>query len=254
MLVIAHRGANREALENSWEAFERAIDGGATRIELDVHLTADGHAVVIHDEDLRRTTGAPGRLSEMSRAEVAKRRLANGEAIPFLDETCERLLPRVELNVEIKGRSERLAAAVAELTASHPRREGVIVSCFHLEPLAWLREHAPDLQRACLWGRDTFEWPRISLIVPQVFLDAAGTKILHPCVDLVDENLMDQAQSRGWTVYAWAPMVGEERDREGLWATMKTLGLHGLCTNYPRQLVGWLAEAAIDEQLYRPHS
>jgi glycerophosphoryl diester phosphodiesterase len=254
MLVIAHRGANKEALENSWDAFERAVAGGAERIELDVHLTRDRHAVVIHDDDLLRTTGAPGRVAELDRAEVAKRRLANGEAIPFLDEVCDRLLPRIEINIEIKGRSEALARSVADLTRDHARREAVIVSCFHLEPLAWLRVNAPEVPRACLWGRDTFTWPQISLMVPQVFLEAAGTRVLHPCIDLVNGNLMDQAASRGWTVYAWAPMVGEEQDREGLWATMKTLGLHGLCTNYPRQLVSWLAEAAIDEQQYRPHS
>ncbi len=57
MLVIAHRGANKEALENSWTAFAKAIDAGATRIELDVQLSRDGHAVIMHDDHMLRTTG-----------------------------------------------------------------------------------------------------------------------------------------------------------------------------------------------------
>lgn len=250
MLVIAHRGANREAVENSWDAFEKAIAGGATRIELDVQLSRDGHAVVMHDDSLVRTTGVDARISALTRAELARLRLTNGEPLPFLDEVVERLLPRVELNIEIKGASEALAKVVAGLVAHHPRREGIIVSCFQQEPLVWLRRHAPEVRRACLWGMDTFQWPFFATLAPQVFLEKAGTDVLHPQVDLVTPNLMDQAEARRWSVYAWVPMAGEEHDREGLWAVLKTFGLHGLCTNYPRQLRSWLEDSAIDERQY----
>ena len=121
MQVIAHRGANREALENSWSAFELAVDGGALRIELDVQLTADGHAAVMHDDDFSRTAERPGRLSALTRAQVAKIKLRNGEAIPFLDEVVAKLLPRIELNIEIKGRSTELARVVAETVANFAR-------------------------------------------------------------------------------------------------------------------------------------
>jgi len=250
MLVIAHRGANREATENSWDAFEKAIAAGATRLELDVQLSRDGHAVVMHDDQLGRTTACKGRISTMNADDLRALRLINGDSVPFLHEVVERLLPRIELNIEIKGTSTRLAAVVAEQVALHPLRDKVIVSCFHFEPLVWLKEHLPELQRACLWSSDTFSWPFFATLAPQVFLDKVGTTILHPHVGLVNENLMDQAASRGWQVYAWVPMAGEEDDREAMWTAMKTLGLHGLCTNYPRQLRAWLDDAAIDERLY----
>lgn len=250
MLVIAHRGANREALENSWSAFELAIAGGAVRIELDVQLTADGHGAVIHDDNIQRTTGVRARVSRLTRAELAKIKLTNGEPIPFLDEVVERILPRCELNIEIKGPSEPLARLTRELVEQHPRREAVIVSSFNWEPLVWLSRHAPDVPRACLWSRDTYSWPFFANLAPTVFLERARTKILHPHVALVDEHLMDQATARGWMVYAWSPMAGEERDREGLWSALKTFGLHGLCTNYPRQLKSWLEEASLDEQSF----
>jgi glycerophosphoryl diester phosphodiesterase len=245
MLVIAHRGANREATENSWSAFERAIDAKAERIELDVQLSKDGHAVIMHDDELLRMTGFDGRISRLTRPELQKLRLANGEPLPFLDEVVERLLPRIELNIEIKGTSEALAAVVGDLVAHHPRREAVIVSCFMAEPLVWLRRHAPEIRRACLWSIDTFQWPFFATLAPQVFLEKAGTNVLHPHAGLVTENLMDQARSRGWLVYAWSAMAGEEQDREGLWTALKTFGLHGLCTNYPRQLRSWLEDATV---------
>ncbi len=252
MLVIAHRGANREAVENSWNAFELAVDVGARRIELDVQLSKDGHAVIMHDDDLSKTTGRRELISRMTRLELAAVKLVNGEKLPFLDEVVDRLLPRIELNIEIKGHSEQLAEVVAALVKDHPRRDQVIVSCFHAEPLVWIYQNHPEITRACLWSRDTFSWPFFADLAPQVFLDRCGTKILHPHAGLVNENLMDQARARGWTVYAWTPMAWEEHDREGLWTGLKTVGLDGLCTNYPRQLKCWLEEAAIDERQYRP--
>lgn len=250
MIIIAHRGANREAQENSWSAFEKAIEGGATRIELDVQLTADGHAAVIHDDDIAAMTGKALTVSALTRNDLRAIHLLNGEPIPFLDEVIERLLARIELNIEIKGANEVLAQVVGKVVNAHQLRDKVIVSSFHAPPLVWLRRHAPDIKRACLWGSDTFSWPYFAPWAPPVFLDMAGTSILHPEAKLVDEHLMDQANARGWTVYAWVPMAGEEKDRDGLWSMLKTLGLHGLCTNYPRQLKSWLLEAATDERHY----
>ena len=256
MLVIAHRGANREALENSFAAFDLAVGGGAARIELDVHLTADGQVVVHHDDVLGELVEPKARglcLGEWTRADLTAIRLINGEPLPFLDQVLERYLPQIELNIEIKGRNPALASAVARLVARHHQRERVIVSCFHLAPLVAMRTAAPAVARACLLGSDTFEWPGFAIITPTVFLERAGATILHPHVRMVNENLMDQAAARGWRVYAWAPMAGEEQDREGVWTALATLGLHGLCTNYPRQLRRWLMEATTYDHAWIKH-
>jgi len=252
MLVIAHRGANKEALENSWDAFQKAIEGGAARIELDIRLSADGHGVVIHDDRLARVIGRPGRISRMTRPEITKLRLSNGEKIPFLDEVITELLPKIELNIELKGNSPALASLCGKLVMASSWRERVIVSAFEPDPLTTLLEEWPEVKRACLWGIDTFRWPFFANYAPPVFLGNCRTNILHPHVGLIDENLMDQARARGWVIYGWAPMIGEDADREGIWANLKRLGVDGLCTNYPRQLSAWLEEAKIDESNWRP--
>ena len=254
MLVIAHRGANREAIENSWSAFELAIEGGATRIELDVQLSKDGDACIFHDDDLGRMLGTTALISEMNRHEIEQLKLPNGEPIPFLDQVIQRLLPRVEINVEIKGPREALSERVADLLHKNPNADRVIISSFHAEPLIWLKNHCPQLKRACLLGSDTFSWPFFSVMSPQVFMDQVATKIAHPHVDWVTENFMDQARARGWLVFPWVSMAGEEMEREGLWTALKTFGVDGLCTNYPRQLKSWLEEASLDEREYRPNS
>src|SRR5262249_29170466 len=66
--VIAHRGASSSAPETPRAAFDRALALGARHIELDVHTTADGHVVVIHDAAVDRTTDGTGAVSGYSLA------------------------------------------------------------------------------------------------------------------------------------------------------------------------------------------
>ncbi|MCK7519446.1 MAG: hypothetical protein MZV64_17790 [Ignavibacteriales bacterium] len=69
-VIFAHRGAPAHAPENTLAAFELAVEQGADAIELDVKLSADGHVIVIHDATVDRTTGARGKVKDMSLAEL----------------------------------------------------------------------------------------------------------------------------------------------------------------------------------------
>ena len=241
-MVIAHRGALHEALENSMSAFERAIDAGAARIELDAQLTADGHVVVMHDDDLRRTTGHHARISELSSDALRNLRLSNNESIPFLVDVLASFITKIEFNIEIKGDSIHLAAQVCQILKNLNRDDQIVVSCFQKEPLLYLREHRPGVRLACLVG-DLPRWPNISERQPLIFMNTVGTNIIHPWTPLVDSHFMDQAKARNWLVYPYCSVVGDEDiDREALWTRLMTLGVDGLCTNYPRELNAWLGE------------
>jgi glycerophosphoryl diester phosphodiesterase len=67
-LVVAHRGASAEAPENTLAAFRLALEQGAPAVECDVHLSADGSPVVIHDETVDRTTNGKGAVAALTRA------------------------------------------------------------------------------------------------------------------------------------------------------------------------------------------
>src|SRR3989337_1808807 len=69
-LVIAHRGANAYAPENTLAGFRLAGDQGADAIEFDVRATADGHLVVIHDPSLARTTDGEGEVRDVARGRL----------------------------------------------------------------------------------------------------------------------------------------------------------------------------------------
>ncbi|MHB8604670.1 MAG: glycerophosphodiester phosphodiesterase [Thermoplasmatota archaeon] len=115
--VIAHRGASAERAENTLGAFARAAELGIRAWELDVRLTRDSVPVVLHDEDLARTTDGEGRVSDLSAAEVAKlaMRRAPGESVPTLAAVARLALATGSLlDVELKpdgGEPDALAAA-----------------------------------------------------------------------------------------------------------------------------------------------
>src|SRR5512139_3897230 len=81
---IAHRGASAYEPENTLRAFARAIDMGATMLELDVHLSRDGQLVVIHDPDLSRTTNGSGLVGDLSLADIQRLDAGLGEHVPTL--------------------------------------------------------------------------------------------------------------------------------------------------------------------------
>ena len=66
MIAYAHQGGAKEAPSSTLYAIRRALEHGATGIELDVHATKDGHIVVCHDPTLDRTTGATGEIADRS--------------------------------------------------------------------------------------------------------------------------------------------------------------------------------------------
>ena len=250
MLVIAHRGANKEALENSWSAFEKAIEAGSARIELDIFLTKDGHYAIHHDRSLHRLTGSHIFINEVNRGDLEKITLKNGEKIPFLDEVLEKILPRVEINIEVKEKTRESGEALAAYLKKVKNLDRIIVSSFHEPPLKFFSDEMRGVHLACLWG-DVLDWPNISHYSPLVFMQSVGSSIVHPHTSYVDEEFMDQCKHRGWRVFPYASMNGEDSDREALWSEMMTLGVDGLCTNYPREFKQWVDEVHSNEKRFR---
>ena len=108
--LAAHRGGARLWPENSLRAFRESLTLGVDLLELDVHLTADGHVVVVHDATLDRTTDGHGAVGERTAAELARVRLRGpdgvltDERLPTLEEVLAVVGPsRAGLLVEVKG-------------------------------------------------------------------------------------------------------------------------------------------------------
>lgn len=102
---IAHRGLHTAAVsENSLAAFADAMDAGYA-IEFDLRLSSDGEIMVIHDGSLQRVCGRPGKVSELTAAELADYPLYAGGSIPTFRETLEQVQGRSPLLIELKPAS-----------------------------------------------------------------------------------------------------------------------------------------------------
>src|SRR5688572_21349320 len=71
-LIIAHRGASAVAPENTLSAFKKAIDAGADGVEFDVRLSKDGVPVIIHDNNILRTTGVDQRVADLTAEQLSR--------------------------------------------------------------------------------------------------------------------------------------------------------------------------------------
>ena len=125
-IALAHRGFARPVgvdtgLENSMQAFAAAIALGCNYLETDVHGTADGRAVALHDDSLDRTTDASGVISQMPWSQVRLAKIAGVEPVPLLEDILG-TWPQVFLNIDVKSASGITPVAHAiERTAAHQR-------------------------------------------------------------------------------------------------------------------------------------
>lgn len=100
-IAFAHRGGSAESPENTWAAFSHAVSLGYDYMETDVHATADGVVVAIHDSCLDRLSDRTGNVAELDWKQVGAARLAGGEVVPRLDELLA-AWPSLRWNVDAK--------------------------------------------------------------------------------------------------------------------------------------------------------
>ena len=154
---VAHRGlhnATAGVIENTPSAFRAAIAGNYA-IECDVQITADGEAMVYHDEDLGRLTEGTVKLAAMSAADLKRVPFkTTADRMLTLGELCELVAGRATLLIEIKSRFDgdlRLAARTAKVLAGY--KGPVAVMSFDPEPIGATKDIAPALTRGLVAQR-----------------------------------------------------------------------------------------------------
>jgi glycerophosphoryl diester phosphodiesterase len=213
--IVAHRGANREAPENTIAAFQRAIEIGVQGIELDVQLTGDGVPVVHHDPNLR---GVDRPIASMSLDEVK----ASGDT-PSLDEVLGAVNSQCRLYVEIKAP----AAVEAVVDRLKTRRSWCAVHSFDHRVVARARSLDPELTTGILL---------VSYLIDVVSaMRAAGARDLWQQADYIDRELVDRVHDAGGRVFAWT-VNDVARARE-----LIDVGVDVICTDSSRELVSALS-------------
>lgn len=152
--VMAHRGNQVACPENTLAAFRRALADGADIIEADLHVTADGVFVCIHDATVDRTTDGTGAVAEMTLAQI-KAFSANygrpefaAERVPTLAELCQITPPDVALALELKTDrflEPEVCRQLADELTRYGVRERTVVLSFHLPRVHAVAAVAPDI-------------------------------------------------------------------------------------------------------------
>jgi len=207
---VAHRGLWRPdgPPENSLAAFAGACAAGYG-IELDVQLSADGEAMVFHDDDLERMTGSKGRLADRTAEQLAALRLkGTDERIPTLVETLQLVGRRALVQVELKtpwGRVGPLEQRVHEIIIDHPGP--VCVIGFNAYSHAWFADRFPGVLR----GLDSYSYakaPNLSAAQRRAFAELEHVAIARPHflalgLDMLPSPRAQALRDTGMPIIAW---------------------------------------------------
>ena len=236
-MVYGHRGFSAAAPMNTLPAFEMAADAGADGIELDVQLSGDGHAVVIHDFTVDATTDGSGQVSELSLSQLKALDAGSwfdaawrGAQIPTLAEVFETVGERLLVNVEIKTlppQDDGIEGVVADAIRQAGMEARVLVSSFNPLALGRFRAILPQVPL----GRLTFSGMPAEL---SAMWQSVPCEALHPGQDEIDEAFMIAARAGGYLVNTWT--VNDEARARAL----ASLGVDGIVSDHPDRMLACL--------------
>lgn len=235
--IIGHRGAAAHAPENTLAALRRARDLGASWVEFDVRLTADGRCVLLHDDFLDRTTDGSGPVADATLDHIAALDAGSwfdpafkGEAVPTLEEAID-LLEELGLgaNIEIKphdGAEIATAEAICRIVdACWPQSlSAPLLSSFAMQALETAKRALPSAPRGLLLERVSEDW--------QSLADSVGAVAIH-----CDHARLTAARTREMRRAGYAVMAYTV-NYAGRAAELIAWGVNGICTDSPEQLRG----------------
>lgn len=225
-LVFAHRGGGALAPENTMDAFANGVALGADGLELDVHLSLDGVAVVTHDATVDRTTSARGAVASLTAAELARL------GLPALSDVLSEFRD-ARVIVELKLNRKELARAVVDVVRRADAVERVCLGSFGLRVLRAARALEPVIATSAAreevrWAlyRSWVGWParRASYAGFQVPEWAGATRV-------VSRRFVDIAHRAGHGVQVWTVDSPEDARR------LLAMGVDALITDRPDVIV-----------------
>lgn len=225
MLRIGHRGACGYEPENTLLSFNRALQLNVDMIELDVHVCRSGEIVVIHDEEVDRTTNGKGYVVDKTLDELRILDAGKGETMPTLQEVLDLVDRKAKVNIELKGTGT--AKPVFELLEGYVGERGwsygdFLISSFNHHELQGLRGLSNE--------------SRIGVLIKDIpvglveFVEKVAAYSVNVYTESISRELVDDVHSRGMKVLVWTVDDIDQIER------MKSLGVDGIFSNYPDRL------------------
>lgn len=228
-LFLSHRGESDDAPENTIAAFSLAMERDSDGMELDVRLTSDGFAVVVHDADLKRVANADAVVSENTLA-----KLQSLHPVPLLSEVLALLKPDKHLQIELKGTNLAVVPAVKQVIDFwHGDRSQLAISSFEEETVKLAGELFPDLPRLLLVDlKQKFGTFPTAGETAEYMRSLNCTGVSFKADFSADRAFVDELHASGMRVVCW----GVQSDELGL--AMAEIGVDAMTNNHAVALRG----------------
>ncbi len=237
--VIAHRGANKKAPQNTIPAFVTAINEGTNGFETDVHLTKDGVPVICHNYTIDATSDGRGEVSSYKLEELKKFDFGayfsekfKGTTLPTLDEFLEITSQSTAeiINIELKCPKDNNITHLVEETLKSVKKYGcldrVIISSFSPKVLSTVKKVDARCRTAFLYP---ISHPSVCRMVlyPFFMVKKINCDIIHPASLVVTKELVEIAHRLGIQVNVWTV-----NDKKTI-LKLLSYGVDGIITDKP---------------------
>lgn len=224
--IWGHRGAPAECPENTLKGFARAKELGCIGIELDVHLSADGHLIVMHDETVDRTTNGTGEIRTLTLEQIKTLDAGSGEPVPTLTDVLDLVGDSMMVDIEVKA--NEAGAATLDEVRTHPNLRWLI-SSFDWDVLRYVRSQDAEAE---LWVLS----PAASDDALQTYRDI-NASALAIWTNAIDADIARMFADQQIT---WWPWTVNDPDRA---TECLAWGARGICTDNPALLLAEVHDA-----------
>ncbi len=247
-IVFAHRGGSRRWPENTMLAFQNAADLGVDALELDIHSTADGEIVVIHDPFVDRVTNGTGAVQNFTLAELQQLDAGywwsedgghsypfrgRGLTIPTLAEVFT-TFPHYWINIDIKQSDPPIVEPFVEMIRAYGMTQQVCVGSFHTQTVNQFRQACPEVATAASLP-EAEQMLLLSKLGLGAFYRGRAQAMQLPEVEMrlrvVTPAFIQVAHSHGVAVHVWTVNDISQMRR------LIEMGVDGLMTDYPDLLL-----------------
>ena len=239
--ILAHRGGRAEQEENTLDAFKATYAAGCTGFETDIHITADGAYVIMHDHTLERMTNGQGRIEQSTAAYIRSLKTKGGRPVLFLDELLaffKDCAPGLYVEFEMKTNAQDYPDSLlrkycedvyAKISAIREEGDLFLFTSFDPRPLLYLREYHPDAECMLIVGK-----PLTHEVVDMVKM--MGLHRVAATVNASSRETVKYAHDKGVIVNLWPGTVVEDTLLGAL------LGADHLCTDIPQAVMRTIDE------------
>jgi len=220
--IVAHRGASGYAPENTLLAFKKAIEIGCDKVELDVRLTKDKKVIVIHDDDVDRTTDGRGKIAELTLKQIKKFNCGEKQKIPTLQEVIDLCKDKIDLQIELKAGGT--ARRVYDLIVKNGILDDVTITSFKTRFL----QEMSLLSRKVNLGLLFEEYIISKKIVLWIMGRLIGINYVCPNYPVVNKKIVNLAHKLGMKVYVFDVKNKKEGEK------LINMGVDEIGTDFPK--------------------